>query len=469
MVSAETPPGSRKRLLGDALFALLLVVAVVGLAVSLVLRGAASPVREEVNAGAYGKAGDTFVRLSYLVYHWTGNYELRQRSLKQAADYYSLAYEGDGYSYGYGISLALTLDAMGYRKSAASTLSRALLQAGEARRKELRPVLLLLTFDQPQSEWVERADLELQHRDVSALLLADAYRRIGRDDLAERQRQRMVKAGLSLAPALVTMLAVCGFVLLWGVVGLGWGAGWLVRRWRRRPKVEAPTAPALWSNRIIAEAVIVYLCLQLLVGVVVGLTLGDTFHRDLILLGCGTVVSGAGALMWVRCRHPKGAKLGWDFSRYWRQLAAGLAAAGVVVLPFMLLGRVIGSGTHSRPLDDPVLSMIVGMFGEAPTWLAAVLMCAVAPAFEEGLFRGVVYRGLRSRRSLLSAAMVSAFVFALAHGSAASLPLMFLLGLMLAYLCERHQSVFAPAVAHAAFNAFSLSMLMFMYGARWPG
>lgn len=468
-MNADISPNSRKRLFGNAPFVILLVVAVLALAMPLVLRRAASPVQEEVNAGAYGKAGDTFVRLSYLADYLTGNYQLQRRCLQQAAEYYSLAYRGDPHSYGYGISLALTLDAMGRRSSAASTLSRAVSQAGEPNRNRLRPVLLVLTFDQPRPAWVEAAALQLQHSDVSALLLADAYRRIGRADLAERQRERMTKAGLRLVPALAAMLAVCGFVLLWGVVGLVWGASSLVRRWWGRPKVEEPTPPVLWSNRIIAEAVIAYLCLQLLVGVAVGFLLWDTPYGDLILLGAGTVVSGAGALMWVRSRPPRGSQLGWDFSPFWRQLAAGLALAGVVVVPLMLLGKVIGSWTPSRPLDDPVLSMIVGMFGEAPTWLVAVLMCAVVPAIEESVFRGVVYRGLRSRRSFPAAAMVSAFVFALAHGSAASLLPVFLLGLMLAYLCERHRSVFAPAVAHAAFNAFSLSILMFIHGAWWPG
>ncbi len=463
------PTSSRKRLFGNALFVTLLVAAVLALAMPLVLRRAASPVQEEGNAAAYGKAGDTFVRLSYLADHLTGSYQLQRRCLQQAAEYYSLAYRGNPHGYGYGISLALTLDAMGERRSAASTLSRAVSQAGEPERNRLRPVLLVLTFDQPQPGWVEAAVQQLQHSDISALLLADAYRRIGRADLAERQRERMRKAGLRLVPALAATLAVWGFVLLWGVVGLVWGASLLVRRWLGGPKSEEPTPPALWGNRIIAEAVIAYLCLQLLVGVAVVFALWDTPYADLILLGASTVVSGAGALMWVRFRPPRGSQLGWGFSPFWRQLAAGLAVAGVVAIPLMLLGKVISFWTPIRPLDDPALSMIVGMFGEAPTWLVAVLVCGVVPVIEESVFRGVVYRGLRSRRSSAVAAVVSALVFALAHGSAASLLPVFLLGLMLAYLCERHRSVFAPAVAHAAFNAFSLSILMFVYGAWWSG
>lgn len=466
-LTSETPAVPKKRWLGGLVFAILLVVAVLILVSSLALSGSGSG-DGELAGVAYCRAGDTFVRLSYLADYASDSDPLRRRLLEQSADYYTFAQESDPHTLGYSLSLALTLDAMGERNSAARTLSQALFRAGARERVQFRPVLLVLTSESLRPEWVESARGRIRGVGPGPLLLADAYRRMGEPDLAEQERRKMAEQSLSLVPGLLTMLAICGFVLAWGVVGLGWAGIYLVRRWWRHSPGAEPALPPLWSTRVLAEALVACVLLQAVVGGIVALLLWYSPLMEVIMIAAATVVSGGGALIWVKLRPPRGAAFGWVFPRFWRQLSAGLVAAGVAVIPFLLLAQLVGRFSGGRPLDDPLMGMIVSMFQRAPAGLVAVMICLVVPPLEETLFRGVLFRGLRSRRSFWWAAAVSALIFAALHGSAVSALPLFLLGVLFAYLCEKHHSLLAPTVAHAAYNAFNLAILMFVYGSGTP-
>lgn len=82
-----------------------------------------------------------------------------------------------------------------------------------------------------------------------------------------------------------------------------------------------------------------------------------------------------------------------------------------------------------------------------------VQVALLSPLAEELAFRGLLYRGLRQAFRPMSAALISAAVFALMHGSFGQTLWAFLLGGLLAFLYEQTRSLTAPVVAHALFNA----------------
>ncbi|WP_342118864.1 type II CAAX endopeptidase family protein [Pseudoduganella sp. OTU4001] len=84
-------------------------------------------------------------------------------------------------------------------------------------------------------------------------------------------------------------------------------------------------------------------------------------------------------------------------------------------------------------------------------WLAPLAVLA-APLFEEFIFRGQVFGGLRRTLSLLPAMATSAALFAVIHPPLAMLPV-FALGLCTAYAAERSKSLLAPMLAHSIYNA----------------
>jgi membrane protease YdiL (CAAX protease family) len=92
-----------------------------------------------------------------------------------------------------------------------------------------------------------------------------------------------------------------------------------------------------------------------------------------------------------------------------------------------------------------------------------VLAGIVVPISEEFLFRGLLYPWLRSRWGVLSAALVSAAVFALLHVQLAVMAPIFVLGVVLALLREYSGSLWAPILYHGIQNTVTtLALFAFL-------
>jgi membrane protease YdiL (CAAX protease family) len=86
----------------------------------------------------------------------------------------------------------------------------------------------------------------------------------------------------------------------------------------------------------------------------------------------------------------------------------------------------------------------------------AIIAVLVAPIAEETFFRGFMFQGIRKRIGFAWAAIISAAIFAIAHMSAESLVPIFFLGLMLAWLYHKTQSIWPCIIVHAAYNSIGV-------------
>ena len=89
-------------------------------------------------------------------------------------------------------------------------------------------------------------------------------------------------------------------------------------------------------------------------------------------------------------------------------------------------------------------------------WLVPLAVVA-APIFEETIFRGLVFGGLRRSVRFAYAALASAAIFAVVHPPIA-FPAVFVLALVAAAVYERTQLLLAPMVTHAFYNAVVLAL-----------
>lgn len=127
-----------------------------------------------------------------------------------------------------------------------------------------------------------------------------------------------------------------------------------------------------------------------------------------------------------------------------------------VVLVDTIVTTVVG---HQVTQPDQVEPCVRG------AWLLASgpVIILAAPLGEELFFRGFLYRGLRRRFSQWPAAVISALVFGFIHYQGVSflliIPGLSVVGLGLALLFERRQSLLATIAAHAAFNAVGFAMI----------
>lgn len=84
----------------------------------------------------------------------------------------------------------------------------------------------------------------------------------------------------------------------------------------------------------------------------------------------------------------------------------------------------------------------------------------IAPITEELIFRGAIYRFLKSKISPLLALSISALVFAWVHCNILSFLPLLLIGLLLARSYEKTGHILTPIVFHSLFNANTLVLLL---------
>lgn len=95
-------------------------------------------------------------------------------------------------------------------------------------------------------------------------------------------------------------------------------------------------------------------------------------------------------------------------------------------------------------------------------WIVAFgfLLIVAAPLCEELLFRGFLFRGLRSRWSWWPSAIVTSLLWAIVHGSPYRLLNIFVDGLILAWLYEQRKSLLTTIAAHATLNTILFVVLL---------
>jgi len=91
--------------------------------------------------------------------------------------------------------------------------------------------------------------------------------------------------------------------------------------------------------------------------------------------------------------------------------------------------------------------------------LLVIMAVVLAPIAEETIFRGCVYRFLKSQTTLVPAQILSGCVFAAMHWNLLSFVPLVLVGVFLARVYEKSGNLMVSMWFHAFFNAFSLLML----------
>ena len=92
-------------------------------------------------------------------------------------------------------------------------------------------------------------------------------------------------------------------------------------------------------------------------------------------------------------------------------------------------------------------------------WVLGIAVVVIAPISEEIFFRSFVYAGLVERFGWQKAVLISALIFGAAHMQLVAFLPTFLMGLVLAYLYERSQSVVPSIILHFSVNGFGFTMI----------
>lgn len=139
----------------------------------------------------------------------------------------------------------------------------------------------------------------------------------------------------------------------------------------------------------------------------------------------------------------------------------GLLAGVALLLPAAWVESLVEArwpyGEEDKRFLDEAFTFN-GTFHKAAFAVAAVI---IGPAFEDLLFRGVLFRALRRNQSASLTILGTSAAFALAHaGNVRGLPYVLLGGLVLGLLRELSGSVLVSLAAHIAYNGVEVGSLL---------
>jgi len=228
---------------------------------------------------------------------------------------------------------------------------------------------------------------------------------------------------------------------------------------------ERPLPPVTWRP---LEAVPVFL-ISLAVSVILAAAVAGVHScaaRFTLASFIGEASLAGTVIVWVRYvnRGPLSA-LGAPREAL-TDVGVGVATgAGLILLAYLSVAviRAVASSVVGHPIQEPQQVEICVRGG----WLIALgpVVVLLAPFAEELFFRGFLFRALRSRFSLWPSAILSSVIFGAVHFQGVSylliIPGLAIVGLGLALLYERRQSVLATMAAHASFNLAGFLVIAF--------
>lgn len=167
---------------------------------------------------------------------------------------------------------------------------------------------------------------------------------------------------------------------------------------------------------------------------------------------------GGAVVVWILfVNHGRLASLGLPPRRPWTDVLVGAVAGVAMVFIAGIVLQVVHSIVqailgHNVANPEQVPNNVTGGF----LVLSGVVVVGLAPLAEETFFRGFLYKGLRRRFSVWPAALISAAFFGLVHFAGIKflliIPSLIVVGVVLAMVYERQQSLMASVAAHAVFN-----------------
>jgi uncharacterized protein len=223
------------------------------------------------------------------------------------------------------------------------------------------------------------------------------------------------------------------------------------------PEAAAPRWPAWYAGVGFLVALIGTLIAVGIVAAATGagtdednptFTVIATFMQSLVFVGTAVLFASF-------TRKPKPWHFGLRRSRFWPTV--GWAALGL--FSFYLLAAIY-SAVVQPDAEQTVAQDLGSDEGTLGLIAAGFMVVCVAPVAEEIFFRGFFYRALRSRYTVLGAALIDGLVFGVIHWDfsgegALILPPLAALGVMFCLVYEKTGSLYPVIALHALNNAIA--------------
>lgn len=154
-----------------------------------------------------------------------------------------------------------------------------------------------------------------------------------------------------------------------------------------------------------------------------------------------------------------------------RRFRLGSSLFWVIILMIVIFGvntfySYLITILHLNVQTNDQLILQQSKFAPLSTYATLFAAVFIAPFCEEVFFRGFVFPGLRNGMSLGWAIVISSLLFGVAHADPGSFPVLLVIGLALAFLRWRTQSIWPCIMLHMLNNGIAaLAIVLTMQGA----
>ena len=223
-----------------------------------------------------------------------------------------------------------------------------------------------------------------------------------------------------------------------------------------------------WGLKEVSIALLVVFGLYAAVGVLVVLFTEDyIFYSSLVYIAILCPLIALSCWLVVRSKRRGWKELGFKWGDPRRTLTyGGLGALGALVASIgimLLIVLVIYLLGGSNPLTTEAEQVETMTGGQLLVSIAVVVI--LAPIFEELFFRGLFYPPLRRSLGPTLAIIINGIIFGALHMRYLSIISLILVGMILAYVYEKTESLYAPILTHALYNGLVVMISLLM---GWP-
>jgi CAAX protease family protein len=221
------------------------------------------------------------------------------------------------------------------------------------------------------------------------------------------------------------------------------------------PEDADPRWPAWYAAAGFAVALVGTLLAVSIVGAATGDVGEDEVSPTFTIVATfiqGVIFIGTAVLFASFTRPPKAWHFGLRPTRFW----SGVGWAALGMLSFYVFAAVYGAIVQPE-IEQTVTDDLGADQGTIGLVAAGFMVVCVAPVAEEFFFRGFFYKALRSRFSIIAAAVIDGLVFGVIHYDFSGadglliVPPLAALGAMFCLVYERTGSLY-PVIALHAFN-----------------
>ena len=116
----------------------------------------------------------------------------------------------------------------------------------------------------------------------------------------------------------------------------------------------------------------------------------------------------------------------------------------------------------NMPLESQAAILELENIDNIPEFICATIEAIIcAPISEELLFRGILYRTLKTRTNLVMSILTTSFIFAALHFNILSFFPLFVFSVCLIQIYEVSGSIKYPIIVHSIFNLMTVIVILF--------